>query len=144
LKFQIDLTAVQDLKPVPAGVYVLRVIEIDGDKTSRAGNKKLVVKYEIKAPSSVAQTQKFFWGSLTLVESAFFRIKQLFEACNVPIRKEGFDTTDLIGKEVGAIISEEHTQEFGHRNQIVQFLKAKETKPELKPQTASASAPQSA
>jgi hypothetical protein len=132
MKFAIDLTQVQDLKPIPQGVYVLKIIEIDSDKTSRAGNKKMVVKSEIKAPASVAQTQKFFWFSLTLVESAYFRIKQLMEAAGIPLKNTGFDTTDLIGKEVGAIVSEEHTQEFGHRNQIVQFLKAKDTKPEVK------------
>jgi hypothetical protein len=136
MKFAVDLTLCQDFKPLPAGTYAIKIIDIDGSKVSKSGNPKLSVKTEILAPASVAQTTKYWWFSLSLVESALFRVKQLFEACNVTISKSGFDTTDLAGREVGVTVIEENTPEYGHRNQIVSFTKAKETKPELKPAVA--------
>jgi hypothetical protein len=133
MKFQIDLTKVQDIKPIPAGVYVVKLLEIDATKKSRTGNAKMVIKTEILAPQTVAATQRNWWFSLSLVESALFRLKQLMEATEIPVRPTGFDTADLIGREVGVIVTEEETKEYGKRNQIVNFLKAKETKPEVKP-----------
>ena len=135
MKFEIDLTTVQELKPIPAGTYVFKVIDVDGTKKSKTGQPKMVIKFDIIAPSSVAKDQKNFWTSLSLVESARFRVKQLFEACQIPIKASGFDTADLIGKEVGAIVTEETTPEYGHRNQITQFLPARTTKPEVAPAT---------
>jgi hypothetical protein len=131
-KFAIDLSKVQDIKPLPAGVYAVRIVEIDATKKSKTGNDKLVIKTEIIAPASVAATQKNWWFSLSLVESALFRTKQLFEKANVPIRAGGFDTADLIGREVGVVVNLEETKEYGIRNQIVNFLPIKETKPEVK------------
>lgn len=132
MKFQIDLTQVQELKPIPAGVYVVKLIDIDATKKSKQGNPKMTIKSEILAPQSVAKTQKYFWFSLSLVESAWFRIKQLYEAAGIPVRATGFDTADLSGKELGIVVTEEETAEYGHRNQVVNYLKAKETKPEVK------------
>jgi len=134
-RFQIDLTKVQDLKPIPTGVYVMKIVDVDATKTSKTGNPKMVVKSEILAPASVRDQQKYHWFSLSLVESALFRVKQLFEACNIPIKATGFDTADLIGREVGMTVIEEHTKEYGHRNQITGYMKARETKPELAPAT---------
>jgi hypothetical protein len=136
MKFPLDLTSVQDFKPLQAGTYVIRLVDIDGSKTSKTGNPKMGIKAEILQPSDVAKTTKNWWFSLSLVDSALFRVKQLFEACNIPISKNGFDTADLSGKEVGVTVIEEITPEYGHRNQIVAFTKARETKPELKPVVA--------
>ena len=138
MKFEIDLTKVQELKPIPAGVYVLKIVDIDATKKSRTGQDKLVIKSEILAPTIVASTQKFYWFSLSLVESALFRVKQLFEKCKIPVKPGGFDTADLIGREVGAVITREVTKEYGDRNNIVSFLEAKETKPEVKPEAPTA------
>ena len=133
MKFEMDLTKVQDIKPIPAGTYVFKIVEIDASKLSKSGNKKMVIKYEIMAPKV---DQKLFWNSLSLVESAWFKVKQLVEAAGLPIKPSGFDTNDLLGREVGAVVTEEDSKEYGHRNQISQFLKAKETKPELAPKEA--------
>jgi hypothetical protein len=132
MKFSIDLTKVQELKPIPTGVYVVKIVEIDTTKKSKAGLDKMVIKSEILAPASVTQQQKFFWFTLSLADAALFRVKQLMEAVGIPIKATGFDTADLIGRELGIVVTEETTKEFGHRNQVVNYLKAKETKPELK------------
>ncbi len=132
MKFAIDLTKVQDIKPIPTGVYVVKILDIDATKKSRTGNDKMVVKTEILAPAAVAQNQKNWWFSLSLVESALFKLKQLIEAAGVPVKAGGFDTADLIGKEVGAVVNLEETKEYGIRNQVAQFIPAKTAKPEVK------------
>lgn len=132
MKFAIDLTKVQDIKPIPTGVYVVRILDVDATKKSKAGNEKMVVKTEILAPTAVAATQKNWWFSLSLVESALFRLKQLMEAAGIPLKPGGFDTADLIGKEVGAVVNLEETKEYGIRNQVSQFIPAKAAKPEVK------------
>jgi hypothetical protein len=136
MKFNVDLSQIQDFKPLQAGTYVIKLIDLDGSKTSKNGNPKLGVKSEILAPASVAETTKYWWFSLSLVESALFRVKNLLEAAGIQAGKNGFDTADLVGRSVGVTVIEEDTPEYGHRNQIVAFLKAKDTKPELKPAVA--------
>lgn len=132
MKFAIDLTKVQDIQPLPAGVYVVKLLDIDATKKSRTGNDKMVIKTEVLQPASVAAKQKNWWFSLSLVESALFRVKQLMDACGIQLRASGFDTSDLIGREVGVVVNLEETKEYGIRNQVVQFMPAKQTKPELK------------
>jgi hypothetical protein len=121
--FQVDLTQVQEIKPLPAGSYVFKVIDVDGSKQSKAGNAKMVVKCEVIAPKVVQEKQKNFWLSLSLVESALFKVKQFVESCGIPVKASGFNSTDLIGKQFGAIVIEEETKEYGHRNQIQSFIK---------------------
>lgn len=121
--FNIDLTQVQEIKPLPAGSYVFKVADIDGSKQSKTGNAKMVVKCEIVAPKVVQEKQKNFWLSLSLVESALFKVKQFVESAGVQIKPTGFNSTDLIGKQFGAVVIEEETKEYGHRNQIQSFIK---------------------
>lgn len=140
MKFAIDLSKVQDLKPIPAGIYIMKILDIDATKKSRTGNEKLVIKSEILAPQSVATEQKHFWFSLSLVESALFRLKQLMEASGIPIKSGGFDTADLIGRETGITVTLEDSKEYGLRNQVVGYSPSKQTKPELKPVVATTTA----
>jgi len=131
MKFEIDLTKVKDLKPLPTGVYALKIESIDATKQSKTGNPKMVVKTAVLAPQSVATENPNYWFSLSLVESALFRLKQLFEACKIPLKPTGFDTNDLLGKQFGAVVVLESTKDYGERNQITQYLTIQETKPEV-------------
>jgi hypothetical protein len=134
--FNIDLTQVQDIKPLPAGTYVFKVVDVDGSKVSKQGNPKLVIKCEIIAPKKVAEKQKFFWMQLSLVDTALFKVKQFVEMCNLPIKSTGFNTADFLNRMFGAVVTEEDSKEFGHRNQVASFLKA--TDPTLKPEVDAA------
>jgi hypothetical protein len=138
MKFAIDLTKIQELKPIPAGSYVMKIIEVDGTKTSRSSGKpKLTIKNEVLAPIDIAKEIKNWYLNLSLAEGAQFRVKQLFEACLVPIKPGSFDTVDLVGREYGITVTLEPYTAEGQAtrltNQIVAFHPAKLTKPELAP-----------
>ena len=131
MKFDVDLTKAETLSNLPDGSYILQIVNSQVKK-SKANNDKIVWEARVLQPQEVAQKTPRVFFDTTVVEAALFKIKELYEACKVPIRATGFDSVELHGKQVGAIFVLQSSPEFGDRSRPVKFLPIEKTRPGLK------------
>lgn len=95
MKVNINLDDVKELKPVPAGNYVCRII--DGDVKEGPKGNYIAWTFEITDGEFAGQQ---LWINTSLVAKAQFKLKKLLEACNFEWGKAGFNTEDVVGSEV--------------------------------------------
>ena len=95
MKVNINLDDVKELKAVPPGNYVCRVI----DGGVREGPKGNYVAWtlEIIEGEYAGQQQ---WHNTSLVPNAQFGLKRFLQACGFEWGKSSFNTEDVIGCEV--------------------------------------------
>jgi hypothetical protein len=131
MKFDIDLTTVKELKPIPEGAYLMICKDVNS-KQSKAGNSMLVYQAEIIEPLEVRNEVDRFFFNMVLTENALFRVKQLFEATGTPITAGSFDATAVLGEQFIAMVTVQQTEEYPDpRNNIARFLKAGQVEPEV-------------
>lgn len=136
MEFNIDLSTVPELKTIPDGAYIGRVVSVEERGTS-TGGKKLTFCIEIEAP----QEQKDEVGKIYMdfptkdaegaPSGALFRLKQ-FSRCFGDVPVGTFDPELWVGKRFGWVCTIEDTLEFGVRNRETVFLSADQVTPVAK------------
>lgn len=125
MRFDMDLTKVKSLSPIPDGVYLADIKGYD-IKKSQTGNDMITWKLELLQPAEVAEKTPIFYTITSLHPDALFHLKGLYEACN-KLEEGGFDPEDLIGCSIGFVTLLELTKQWGLRNRVTKWLKADRT-----------------
>lgn len=120
MKFEVDLTKVERLKPKKAGLYIFKIISSELKK-SRAGLDKLTWQFEVLKPELPQDESTKFWYDTSLSPKAIFHLADLYEACG-KLHPGAFDPVELYGEVVGAAVELEVTPEFGERNRITKWI----------------------
>ncbi len=124
----VDLTKVPKLQPLPTGTYLVRITEITHGE-SQAGFPKLTFACDVIEPANVAEEIPKWYFSLSLKDTALFRVRELFEAVG-KLHAGGFDTDELLGEVVGVTLRLEENEVTGRpQNQLVGFLPVNNTNP---------------
>ncbi len=126
MRFEIDLTTVPELKPIPESVVLLKAVDVKAG-TSGTGNPKLTYECEILEPPEIVEQVEKYYLQMPLAEGALFRMKNLFDVCDA-LTPGGFDDRAIIGKTFGVIMDVEVTEDYGVRNRETKFLRASKTK----------------
>jgi hypothetical protein len=129
MRFEYDLSNAPVLKPVPDGIYLLRVISSKESK-SQKGVDQILWEYEIVQPERVEVEgapvkQLYMYQSVSEKSLGFLRA--LWDACErLTPGAASFDTQDLYGCTFGAeIIKRPGTPEYPNEsNQIRKYFKA--------------------
>lgn len=96
MKIALDVTQAKEFEAVPAGYYSVVVQKVE-PRTSQAGNPCLSLDLQI-TEGEYAGRHLFY--ILPLVKEADWRVKSLLEAAGVPYGPDGFDSDDLLGREL--------------------------------------------
>lgn len=84
--------------PIPDGVYELELME---DVEVAEGAKGPYWKWTFQIPEGLQYAGRRFWNNTSLSESAFWKLKEAFDAFGVPTST---DTEDLVKRRVKALI----------------------------------------
>lgn len=111
MRFEYDLSAAPVIKPVPDGIYMLKVIS-SKEKKNDKGNDDIMFEFEILAPTPCVvdgDTVKslymhYYISKDNPMESLGF-LQPLFKACGKLTQGMGFDTQDIYGCTFGAEIA---------------------------------------
>jgi len=131
LEFNIDLTSIKELKPIPPAIVILQIDSVKAGQ-SKAGNTMLHYATTILAPDDICEKVDKFYFSLTLVDSALWLVKQLQQACGVEIVPGSFNAEAVVGCQVGAKVDLRISEEYGIRNQVSKFYRVEKTIPEVR------------
>lgn len=85
-------------KPVPEGVYTLKLVE---DVDVKEGQKGPYWKWTFEIPEGMEHAGRKFFTNTSLSDAAYFKLKETFAAFGVPTNT---DTEDLVGQQVKALI----------------------------------------
>lgn len=129
MKFDVDLTKVERLKPKKAGLYILKIISSELKK-SRQGLDKLTWQFEVLKPELPADESTKFWYDTSLAPKALFHLSDLFDACG-KLHPGPFDPIEIWGDLVGAVIELEVTPEFGERNRVTKWVPVNQMKEQI-------------
>ena len=121
-EFDIDLTKVPDLKPVPDGSYILRCASFEPG-TSNTGNPKVTFKFDIEGPKEQKDEVGSVYMDFSLVQAALWRLLRFVKACGLELGPK-FKPKLCVGKTVCAICSVDDTPEWGVRNRWNLFYPA--------------------
>lgn len=98
-------TAEDGFKPVPEGVYILRLME---DVEVKEGAKGPYWRWTFEIPEEhegekLEFAGRRFWTNTSLSSAAYFKLKETFGAFGVPTDT---DTEDLVGQKVKAVVTQ--------------------------------------
>lgn len=110
-----DFSEVTDSKPVPPGVYSARIKDVES-KESQAGNTYLNWKLELFGTPEV--NNRVVFTATPIKGAGAFRLQQLYKAATGEdiSATSGFDTDQLIGKEVQVTLVEGKDKEGNVRS----------------------------
>lgn len=129
-RFDIDLTQVPTLEPIPGGIYIVRIVGVRTSE-SQSGHPKATLETEIESPTEIAEKVPKWFINLSMHPNALFRVKNLFEAVG-KLTQGGFDLEDLIDQRIGVITTFVVDPNYGAQNRIQKFLAVDKTKTELR------------
>lgn len=94
-KINVDFTGVDDvIKPLPAGVYTMKVTETELTETANGKGEKVVVTLEVSDPDSPQNGRKVFDHISTKMLT---NLKRLALSCGLTPGADGLDVSDLVG-----------------------------------------------
>ena len=97
----VDQAEVQDIGPIPEGRYKGRLREVRKEE----GNKGPYLRWEFDEIRGMQDGKKYpghQWVNTSLSDNALWKVKETFLAFGVPAST---DTDDLVGQEVGMVVS---------------------------------------
>ena len=106
ITFGKSFSEVQEQKPVPAGIYHLRAVSVDGYEKN--GKQSLKIMHEIEGHPEAGQVSHFL--NLPVEGDEKLDIKMLFikrylAAFHVPMEDNGFNPDDILGAEADVSLS---------------------------------------
>lgn len=114
-------------EPLPDGAYHVRLADVD---TTREGAKGPYWSWEfdVVEPDSEYEGRKL-WNNTSLSEKAAFKMKETYEAFDVPLDT---DTDDMLGSIVVAVVSQRTIQEGARKGEIAnQIDRLRKPNPEV-------------
>lgn len=112
-------------EPVPDGNYTFEIMDVSDDP-SKAGDAMLTYECEIVEPEEFAGKKVFERCMLEGKGATFgtWRVSELFRGTKTSFGSDGFDPTDLVGKQFRAhvIIEPSNDPQYGDQNRIKEIL----------------------
>lgn len=97
----------RDFTAIPAGLYRLRVKEVDVSKKTASGDPKWVFVFEVLAGPNDLTDEKYkgrqLWEHCALTENAAWKLKQIFAALGFTLDS---DADELVGEVCQAVVSQ--------------------------------------
>lgn len=106
-RVQVDLTNVKALEVLPPGQYRAQITNAKV-KAAKAGDSQ-VIEWELTIQDPAHQGRKLFINN-SLKETALWNLKRLVEACGASFDASGFDTEQMLGKMLIAVVGQEPYQ----------------------------------
>ena len=91
-----------EFSPVPADTYACRIHAVEQRETKKKDGYYLHIEARI-AEGDCSGRSLFF--NCSLKESALWNLKKFVECAGVPYDDDGLDTDDILGAEVGLVVS---------------------------------------
>ena len=126
----VNLEDVPELQAIPDGVIAVE-IESWEKKMSSNNNEMASICTQIIAPEELVKKVGKYYMQIPMMNSTLFKWRNLYEACGIMEKAtDGFDPDDLLGKQVGIIVTLREYQ-GSPRNNEQKFLPLNKTSPRL-------------
>jgi hypothetical protein len=111
LQKQTEKAESSGFEPIPDGAYHVKLRDVD---TTRSGAKGPYWSWEFEIVDEEFKGRRL-WNNTSLSEAAAFKMKETFEAFDVPLDT---DTDELIGEVVKAVVSQRTIQEGQRKGEV--------------------------
>jgi hypothetical protein len=98
---EVNETSASSFEPLEAGVYYLRLRDVDGSREGPSG-PYWSWEFDVVQSTTDSAPSGRLWNNTSLSEAARFKLKETFDAFGVPADT---DTDDLVGQCVKAVVS---------------------------------------
>jgi hypothetical protein len=108
MPLKLDFSEVPDYKPIPQGDYLVEVVDVDGPKTSNAGNQMLQLTFEVAEGEFAGR--KIYNYFLLLEGDALWRTKKdlsILLGIDEDEESATFEIEDLMGAQALAFVRPE-------------------------------------
>ena len=112
LQKQTENAESSSFEPLEAGVYHLRLRDVD---TSRSGPAGPYWSWEFEVVDHEEYSKRRLWNNTSLSEKAAFKMKETYEAFGVPLDT---DTDDMLGMIVQGVVSQRTIQEGQRKGEL--------------------------